>query len=139
MWKILKPCSARAPETASTQINKKFFLIFTEDTTSSTVFFNDVDSSVGSVSAFNEGLFIDGLDGEEIDQSDVDSFSGELFNSLLGFNQGNTSRDDGQLVIIVLEDDLSLTNFELFVILVDDLKYKLSFFGILRVSWVWRF
>lgn len=85
------------------------------------MFFNDIELAVGSGDAFNEGLFINGLDAEEIDQSDVDSFSLELFNSFLGFNQGDTSRGNGQLVFIVLVDDLSLTDFEFFIILVDDL------------------
>lgn len=91
-----------------------------EDTTSFTVFFNDVELAVGSGDAFSEGLFIDGLDGEEIDQSDVDSFSLELFNSFLGFNQGDTSGGNGQFIFFVSEDDLSLTDFELFVVLVDE-------------------
>jgi len=90
------------------------------------VFFNDEQLVVGALDTVAEGLDIDGLNGEEIDDSYVDAFTSELFSSSLGFKEGDTGRSDGDNVVFGSLDDLSLTDFELFVVVVEDLFIEIS-------------
>lgn len=86
------------------------------------VFFNNEELVVGGLSGFAEGLDIDWLDGEEIDDSDTDVLASEGLGSVQGFDDGDTGRGNGDDILVRLEEDLSLSDLELLVVGVEELR-----------------
>ena len=84
--------------------------------------FDGQNSSSGFLSAFHKGLSIYWLNAEEIDNSDIDSFSSELVACDKCFIESNSGGNDGKGVFVGLLDDFGFTNLEHFIIVIDDLK-----------------
>jgi len=91
-----------------------------KDTTFSVMVFNDQASSLSFSDVLGQSFNIEGLNGEQIDQSDVNAFTSELLDSFPAFREGNGATDKGDNVLISLDIDLRFTDFELFVALVQD-------------------
>lgn len=91
-----------------------------EDTTFSVMVFNDQASSLRFSDGSGQSFNIEGLNGEQIDQSDVDTFSGELLDGFPRFRESDGAADNGKDILISLDNDLRFTDLELFVALVDD-------------------
>jgi len=91
-----------------------------EDTTFSVMVFNDQASSLRFSDGSGQSFNIEGLNGEQIDQSDVDTFSSELLDGFPRFRESDGATDNGKDILISLDNDLRFTDLELFVALVDD-------------------
>jgi uncharacterized protein YrrD len=91
-----------------------------EDTTFSVMVFNDQASSLSFSDVLGQTFLINGLNGEQIDQSDVNAFTSELLDGFPAFREGDGATDKGDNVLISLDIDLRFTDFELFVALVQD-------------------
>lgn len=92
------------------------------NTTFRVVIFDGKDLSTGFLSALLEGFDINWLNTEEIDDSDMNSFSSKLSTGNEGFIQSDSGCDDGKDIFGGLLDDFSLTDFECFFVVVNDLK-----------------
>jgi hypothetical protein len=91
-----------------------------KDTTFSVMVFNNQASSLSFSDVLGQTFLINGLNGEQIDQSDVNAFTSELLDGFPAFREGDGATDKGDNVLISLDIDLRFTDFELFVALVQD-------------------
>jgi len=91
-----------------------------EDTTFSVMVFNDQASSLRFSDGSGQSFNIEGLNGEQIDQSNVDTFTGKFLDGFPGFRESDGATDNGKDVLVGLDNDLRFTDLELFVGLVDD-------------------
>ena len=64
------------------------------------------DSATSLSGAVDDGLGIDGFDGEGVDDADVDPSFGQLIGCLQGLHQGDAGTDHCHLVAVRLSDDL---------------------------------
>lgn len=103
-------------ETARSEFRGNSF----EDTTFSVVVFNDQALALGFLDASSQSFNIEGLNGEQIDQSNVDTFTSELLDGFPGFGESDGATNNGKDVLVSLDNDLRFTDLELFVTLVDD-------------------
>jgi hypothetical protein len=91
-----------------------------KDTTFSVMVFNNQASSLSFSDVLGQTFLINGLNGEQIDQSDVNAFTSELLDGFPAFREGDGATDKGDNVLISLDIDLRFTDFELFIALVQD-------------------
>ena len=90
------------------------------------MFFNNEQLVVGCLGSLAKGLDINWLNGEEINDSNVNTFSSEGLGSGSCFNDGDTGRGNSDDILVSLNEDLSLSDLELFVVGVEELSIWLE-------------
>ena len=64
------------------------------------------DSATSLSGAVDDGLGINGFDGEGVDDADVDPSLGQFISCLRGLHQGDAGTDHRHLITVRLSDDL---------------------------------
>ena len=78
--------------------------------------FNSDNLATCCLGCSQDSVFVQGFDGERIDDTDVDAFSCQELASLDGFCQSDTSTDDGYFVTVTLLHNLRKWNKWIFTI-----------------------
>lgn len=95
----------------------------TMDSAVRVVLLNSQDKIVAALGGLNQSLLIDWLDAEEIDDFHLDIFGGQGFGSLEGFVEDESSAHDENLVLISRMHDLALADFELLIVVIQNLGF----------------
>ncbi len=84
------------------------------------VVFHYEDPAAALLRVLDDGLGVDGLNGERVHDTDVSAAGGELVIGNHGLIEGDPGGDDEHLVLVGLLQDLGLANLEGLVVIVDD-------------------